>query len=50
MSTEFFCKSSNFQQLRIGIETMYFDKKPTPNQSFSAPNTLKEVDIFNQPK
>ena len=47
MSTKFFfCKSSNFEQLRIGIETMFSDQKRTPKQSFSVANTLKELEFL----
>ena len=42
----FFCKSSHFQQLRIDIETMFSDQKRTPTQSFSAPNTFKELEFL----
>ena len=42
----FLCKSSNFEQLRIGIETMFSDQKRRPKQSFSAPNTLKELEFL----
>ena len=47
MSTKFFfCKSSNFEQLRIGIETMFSDQKRKPKQSFSVANTLKELEFL----